>query len=162
MTWRARSVGYRAGAGPPAAMLAKMRGPHELARQGAGAPLEHSRGRARPRAARHGLTRGLLLALLAVVPGCGAVDFLNDLSEDRLDLGRMEGDIRSQMQRRLESDARTTRGSVASVGRVRCRQRSELEASCFARVSQDGRRRLRRILVSIDSRTGRYTWEIVR
>lgn len=75
----------------------------------------------------------------------------------------MEADIRSQIQRDLESDARDTRASVASVGRVRCRQRSEFEATCTARVSRPSeRRRLRRVAVSIDPDTGAYRWEYVR
>lgn len=106
----------------------------------------------------------MALALLAAVaPGCGAVDFLNEIGDPELDLGRMEADIRSDLQRDLEDEARTTSDSVASVGRVRCRQRSEVEATCFTRVSRpSGRQRRRELAVSIDPETGRYRWEFVR
>lgn len=104
----------------------------------------------------------LLVAGAAALPGCGAVDFLNEIDEPRLDLGRMEVDIRSELQRDLERRARTTRRSVASVGRVRCRERSEAEATCFARIGRRRRARLRELAVSVDPDTGRYRWEIVR
>ncbi|HLL85956.1 MAG TPA: hypothetical protein VK387_01440 [Thermoleophilaceae bacterium] len=95
------------------------------------------------------------------VAGCRATDFLDDVGTEHLDLGRMEADIRSRLQRRLEADARSTRRSVTSVGHVRCRERSELEAMCRARVSRPSGRRLVRIRVSVDPDTGAYTWEVV-
>ncbi len=103
-----------------------------------------------------------LVAALILAPGCGAVDFVNELDEPKLDLERMEADIRSQLQRDLESRSRTTSSSVASVGRVRCRQRSELEATCLARELRRGGRRLRKLAVYVDPDTGRYRWEFVR
>lgn len=105
----------------------------------------------------------LALVVAAVLaPGCGAVDLVNELDDPQLDLERMQGDIRSQLQRDLESRSRTTSSSVASVGRVRCRQRSELEATCFARVRRRSGRRLRELAVVVDPDTGRYRWEFVR
>jgi len=108
---------------------------------------------------------GALAVVLAIaggtVAGCRATDFLDDVGTEHLDLGRMESDIRSRLQRRLETGARSTRGSVTSVGRVRCRERSELEATCRARVSRPSGRRLVRIRVSVDPDTGAYTWEVV-
>ena len=117
-----------------------------------------------PRRRRPGLPRlALALALAAGGPGCGAVDFINEIDDPGLDLARMEADIRSEVQRDLERDTRETRASVASVGRVRCRQQSEAQATCSARVSRPrGGRRLRRIAVSIDPETGAYRWEYVR
>lgn len=103
-----------------------------------------------------------LVAAAALGPGCGAVDFVNELEEPQLDLERMEGDIRTQLQRDLESRSRTTSSSVASVGRVRCRQRSELEATCFAREKRRSGQRLRKLVVFVDPDTGRYRFEIVR
>jgi hypothetical protein len=118
----------------------------------------------RPGAARPGRRLATAVALSAaclVLGGCRAVDFLNDVGEPQLDLGRMESDIRSRLQHRLESESRSTRTSVTSVGRVRCRQRSEIEARCIARVARGGdRRRLLRIDVSVDSETGAYRWEV--
>ncbi len=105
----------------------------------------------------------LALVVAAVLaPGCGAVDLVNELDDPQLDLERMQGDIRSQLQRDLESRSRSTSSSVASVGRVRCRQRSELEATCFARVRRRSGRRLRELAVVVDPDTGRYRWEFVR
>jgi hypothetical protein len=92
--------------------------------------------------------------------GCAPVDFVNQLSEPQLDLARMEVDIRDQLQRRLESESRTTRESVASVGRVRCRQRSELEARCYARVRRRRGPRLLRLDVTVDRTTGEYSWQV--
>ena len=114
---------------------------------------------------RNGSARAICIALVAaavLAPGCGAVDFVNELDKPQLDLERMQGDIRSQLQRELESRARTTSSSVASVGRVRCRQRSELEATCFARVRRRSGRRLRELAVDVDPDTGTYRWEFVR
>lgn len=92
--------------------------------------------------------------------GCAPIDFVNQLSEPQLDIARMEVDIRDQLQRRLESESRTTRGSVASVGRVRCRQRSELEARCYARVRRRRGPRLLRLEVTVDRTTGEYRWQV--
>ena len=103
-----------------------------------------------------------LFAAITPAPGCGTVDFVNELDEPTLDLERMEADIRSQLQHDLESRSRTTSSSVASVGRVRCRQRSELEATCFARELRRSGRRLRKLAVYVDPDTGRYRWEFVR
>ncbi len=104
----------------------------------------------------------MLFAAVTLAPGCGAVDFVNELDEPKLDLERMEADIRSQLQRDLESRSRSTSSSVASVGRVRCRQRSELEATCSARELRRSGRRLRKLAVYVDPDTGRYRWEFVR
>jgi hypothetical protein len=98
----------------------------------------------------------------ALASGCGPVDLINELDEPGLDIARMETDLRSQLQRDLESRSRSTSSSVASVGRVRCRERSEVEATCFARVARRGGRRLRKLAVSIDPETGVYQWEYVR
>lgn len=103
-----------------------------------------------------------LVACAALVPACGAVDFLNEIEEPGLDLGRMEADIRSDLQRDLERRAKTTKRSVTSVGRVRCRERSEFEATCFARIGPRRRGQLRELAVSVDPDTGRYRWEVVR
>lgn len=106
---------------------------------------------------------GLALALAAGGSGCGAIDFINELDDPGLDLARMEADIRSEIQRDLERDTRATSASVTSVGRVRCRQRSEAQATCSARVSRPrGGSRLRKIVVSVDPQTGAYRWEYVR
>jgi hypothetical protein len=116
-----------------------------------------------PGSRHHGLSR---LAAPAVVGallaggGCAPVDFVNQLSEPQLDLARMEVDMRDQLQRRLESESRTTRESVASVGRVRCRQRSELEARCYARVRRRRGPRLLRLEVTVDRTTGEYRWQV--
>ena len=98
---------------------------------------------------------------VALLAGCRATDFLNEVGREHLDLGRMEADIRSGLQRRLESESRSTSASVASVSRVRCRERSELRATCAARVVEDERRRRVRIEVRVDPDTGDYTWEVV-
>jgi len=103
----------------------------------------------------------VVVLAVAAAAGCQATDFLNSVGKEHLDVGRMESDIRSRLQRRLESDARTTRRSVESVGRVRCRERSELVATCRARVSRPSGTRLLRIHVSVDPETGAYTWEVV-
>jgi hypothetical protein len=98
---------------------------------------------------------------VAALAGCRATDFLNDVGKEHLDLGRMEADIRSGLQRRLEIGSRSTSASVTSVSRVRCRERSELAATCVARVvERDGRRRVR-IEVTVNPETGDYTWEVV-
>lgn len=116
-----------------------------------------------PRAGGRGRLGGFALAAaLAVNPGCGAVDFVNELSEPRLDIERMEVDIGSQLKRELENRSRTTSSSVASYGRVRCRQRSEFEATCFAREKRRSGQRLRKLTVFVDSDTGLYRWEYVR
>jgi hypothetical protein len=112
------------------------------------------------------LPRVLVLAALALASaglgGCRATDFLNSVGKEHLDLGRMESDIRSSLQRRLEDEEHTTSGSVTSVGRVRCRERSEIAATCLARVREaSGKRRLERIDVSVDPDTGGYSWEVV-
>jgi hypothetical protein len=104
----------------------------------------------------------LLLAVAVLAGGCSAIDFLNEIEEPGLDITRMETDLRSQLQHDLESRSRSTRSSVASVGRVRCRERSEVEATCFARVPRRGGRRLRELAVFVDPDTGRYRWEYVR
>ena len=112
----------------------------------------------------HGLSRlGALTAAAGALlagEGCAPVDFVNQLSEPQLDLARMEVDIRDQLQRRLKSESRTTRESVASVGRVRCRQRSELEARCYARVRRRRGPRLLRLQVTVDRTTGEYRWQV--
>jgi hypothetical protein len=104
----------------------------------------------------------LVIACGASLPGCQAVDFVNEFEEPGLDLGRMQADIRSDLQRELERRAKTTKKSVTSVGRVRCRERSETEATCFARLGSRRDGRLRELAVSIDPDTGRYRWEVVR
>lgn len=117
------------------------------------------RARARRWRAPLGLT---LIAASALSGGCGAVDYLNEVERPGFDTARMETDLRSQLQRDLESRSRTTSASVASVGRVRCRERSEVEARCSVRVSRHSGRRLRKLAVYIDPDTGRYRWEYVR
>ena len=101
---------------------------------------------------------GLVLAG-AVGSGCTAVDFLNSVGKEQLDIPRMEAEIRSRLQDRLQS--RSTAESVASVSRLRCRQRSESSATCFARVGRPRKITRLRIEVSVDPETGEYTWEVV-
>ena len=125
--------------------------------------VDATRGNVGPRLPRAGRLLGVLLAGAAAggLGGCRATDFLNDVGKEHLDLGRMETDIRSSLQRRLEGETRTTRESVSSVGRVRCRERSEIEATCRARVSRASGPRVLRIRVSVDPETGGYTWEVL-
>jgi hypothetical protein len=104
-------------------------------------------------------TAGLAAVALAAAD-CGATDFINEMAEPTLDIARMEDDIRWELQRNLEGRARSTRGSVASVGQVRCRQRTELTATCRARVARPSGRQLWRLTVSVNPDTGRYRWEI--
>jgi hypothetical protein len=104
----------------------------------------------------------LVVALATVAGGCKPVDFVNELDDPGLDIARMETDLRSQLQRDLESRSRSTSSSVASVGRVRCRERSDVEATCFARLSRSTGRRLRKLTVSIDPESGLYRWEYAR
>ena len=103
---------------------------------------------------------GLVLAG-AVGSGCTAVDFLNSVGKEQLDLPRMEAEIRSRLQDRLQAQSRSTSESVASVNRLRCRQRSESSATCFARVGRPRKITRLRIEVSVDPETGDYTWEVV-
>ena len=103
---------------------------------------------------------GLVLAG-AVGSGCTAVDFLNSVGKEQLDIPRMEAEIRSRLQDRLQGQSRSTSESVASVNRLRCRQRSESSATCFARVGRPRKITRLRIEVSVDPETGDYTWEVV-
>ena len=103
---------------------------------------------------------GLVLAG-AVGSGCTAVDFLNSVGKEQLDIPRMEAEIRSRLQDRLQAQSRSTSESVASVSRLRCRQRSESSATCFARVGRPRKTTRLRIEVSVDPETGDYTWEVV-
>ena len=103
---------------------------------------------------------GLVLAG-AVGSGCTAVDFLNSVGKEQLDIPRMEAEIRSRLQDRLQAQSRSTSESVASVNRLRCRQRSESSATCFARVGRPRKITRLRIEVSVDPETGDYTWEVV-
>ena len=102
---------------------------------------------------------GLVLAG-AVGSGCTAVDFLNSVGKEQLDIPRMEAEIRSRLQDRLQAQSRSTSESVASVSRLRCRQRSESSATCFARVGRPRKNTRLRIEVSVDPETGEYTWEV--
>jgi hypothetical protein len=115
-----------------------------------------------PARARRIAAAAALVALAGgAVSDCRAVDFLNGVGQEHLDLARMESDIRSGLQRRLEEDSRSTSSSVTSVGRVRCRERSRLAATCRARVARPSGRQVVRIEVTVDPDTGAYTWELV-
>jgi len=99
--------------------------------------------------------------LFTLAPGCGAVDFVNEL-DDRSSTSSAWTPTSARSSSDLESRSRSTSSSVASVGRVRCRQRSELEATCFPRELRRSGRRLRKLAVYVDPDTGRYRWEFVR
>jgi|SRR5215210_2199602 len=103
----------------------------------------------------------LLLVLGGVPSGCRAVDFLNSVGEEHLDLPRMESDIQSRLEERLEARWRTPNPSATSVSRVHCRKRSELSATCFARVGRARTAQRYEIEVSVDPDTGSYNWEVV-
>src|SRR5215212_6864822 len=103
----------------------------------------------------------LFLVLGGVLSGCRAVDFLNSIGKEHLDLPRMESDIQSRLEERLEARWRTPNPSATSVSRVHCRKRSELSATCFARVGRARTAQRYEIEVSVDPDTGSYNWEVV-